>query len=86
LLGYITLMVSGIIMEQMGLMGALGLALGGSILFFALSFVINQAQVPNVNILLLAGLMSSFAFVGFLLIGLGLYFIFKSGSQRPNQS
>ena len=73
-------------MEQMGLMGVLGLALGGSILFFALSFVINQAQVPNVNILLLAGFMSSFAFVGFLLTGLGLYFIFKSGSQRPKQS
>ena len=64
----------------------MGFALGGSILFFALSFIINQAQVPNVNIVLLASIMSSFAFVGFLLIGLGFYFIFKSATQRPKQS
>jgi hypothetical protein len=73
-------------MDLTGLIGTLGLALGGSILFFALSFIINQAQVPNVNIVLLASIMSFFAFVGFLLIGLGLYLIFKSATQRPKQS
>jgi hypothetical protein len=73
-------------MEPMGLIGILGFALGSSILFFALSFVINQAQVPNVNVMLLASFMTSLAFVGFLLIGLGLYFIFKSATQKPKQS
>jgi hypothetical protein len=68
------------------LIGTLGLALGGSILFFALSLIINQAQLTNFNIVLLASHMSSFAFVGFLLIGLGLYLILKSATQRPKQS
>jgi len=79
-------MVSGIIVDEKGFIGTLGLASGGSILFFALSFIINQAQVSNVNIVLLASFMSFFAFVGFLLIGLGLYFIFKSATQKPEQS
>jgi hypothetical protein len=73
-------------MDLAGLIGTLGLALGGSILFFTLSFVINQAQVPNVNIVFLASFMSLFAFVGFLLIGLGFYLILKSATQRPKQS
>lgn len=76
-------MVSRIIMDERGVIGTLGLALGGAILFFVLSFIINQAQASNVNIVFFAGIMSFFAFVGFLLIGAGLYFIFRSATQKP---
>ncbi len=70
-------------MDDSVLIGTLGFALGGAILFFVIIFVINQAQVPSVNITLLASIMSFFAFFGFLLIGLGLNFIFKSATKKP---
>lgn len=72
--------IGGIIMDLTGFMGTVGLALGGSILFFALSFIINQAQVPK-SILCFsrASCHSSLS-----LVGLHLYRIVKSATLDLN--
>lgn len=65
------------------LLGILAFALGGTIVFFALTFAISQVQSTSVNFMSLASFMSYFAFVGLLLVGLGLYLIFKPATQNP---
>jgi hypothetical protein len=75
-------MVSGMTMSLMDLLGILTFAIGGTIVFFAFTFAISQAQSTSVNFMSLASFMSSFAFVG----RTRALFDLQTATQNPKHS
>jgi CBS domain containing-hemolysin-like protein len=67
-------------MVRKGLAGLLSFSIGGTVLMFVLHFMVQRVYVRNImDWVSFVGWMSMFGFVGFLLVGLGIWLIIKDG-------
>jgi hypothetical protein len=71
-------------MTNEGAVGALILAVGGTILFYSLYVLLWDAFHNSLSMPLLAILFLSF--IGFLILGVGLWYIVQSGKPETKQN